>query len=49
MDDKPTDCEVDECVLTGDSSQRLVIATTKTKICISYKWMTCNDFALVCV
>ena len=37
MDDKPTDCEVDECVLTGDSSQRLVIATTKTKICISYK------------
>ena len=37
MDDKPTDCEVDECVLTGDSSQRLVTATTKTKICISYK------------
>ena len=37
MGDKPTECEVDECVLTGDSSQRLVIATTKTKICISYK------------
>ena len=37
MDDKPTDCEVDECVLTGDSNQTLVIATTKTKICISYK------------
>ena len=39
MDDKPTDCEVDECVLLGYSSQRLVnvIATTETKICISYK------------